>query len=268
MLLRTALDSLTLPIDERPNCLAMAYMPDGTPLLIVGTGIAMPDHSETTEGRLLGYYVSRTTRKLEPAFEVGVNGNVFAVTQVSGLDKGTTIVAAAVNAEVVTFAVAPEEEDEEDAHMRDAADDAPALDARQVGQWGCAFTACTLSSTPAARLVVGDALRSIVVLDVASLPTLRGHLSEVARDCDPYWTTAAELLDAGSHTYVGADIAFNLYTTQRARKTPLEIRAAARGKEKQGSKEGETAEEHEWSHVMERRGTFHYGDLINKMRRG
>jgi hypothetical protein len=245
--------------DERPNAIGVFKFEESKDaIIVVGTGFAMPDRSETTEGRLLGYRVARTAggqSKLEQVFGQQVRGNVFAVESCAG------VLVAAVNAEVLTFAVDKSKDEES------------AFSLRQVGQWGCAFTAATLSAPDASnsRIVVGDALRSLVVLRVESTPTMRGALVEVARDCDPYWTTAGEILDDEKQTFIGADIAFNVYTVQRSKRSPEERARVQRLRDRareQGREVREDGGEQEWSHVMERGAAWHYGDLINRFRRG
>ncbi|CEH15812.1 Damage-specific DNA binding complex, subunit DDB1 [Ceraceosorus bombacis] len=240
--------------------------PASSPVVVVGTGTAQPDQSETTCGRLLGFHLN--DRKLSVAFDESVEGNVFAICQVNGM------IAAAINAEVHVYAI--DAADLDDMSTSQGPSGQP-FTLRKVGRWGCAFVACTLSVHDN-YLIVGDGMRSIAVLAVSNLPTQRGKLSEVARDADPFWTSAAEMLDEAAQTYIGADIALNLFTTQRAVKTAAEkrrrqskrIHDLEMGRASTGSLStlAPDSEDDQWSHAMERRAAYHYGDMVNKMRRG
>ncbi|MCO5576052.1 hypothetical protein L7F22_029859 [Adiantum nelumboides] len=248
---------------------------DERELLVVGTGTSLPDRKETTEGRILGFEVSSSARKLKLVFQKVVRGNVFALAQVS------RFVAAAINSEVVLYSQQQQGQADDDWPDDDAEGDSRMLgqdekgDLTERGRWSAAFTAITLSSPQEKLLVVGDALRSLVVLrvnDVAGA-SKANVLQEMSRDCDPYWTTAAEQIDAGSQTYIGADIAFNLYTSQRL---ALSDDAQRNRKEAilKNIEAGQTPDEDDvlqhsdgWSRIMERRGAYHYGDLVNKFRR-
>lgn len=276
------LDEYSLQASERPNCVEFMRLAnidedegDERELLVVGTGTSLPDRKETTEGRILGFEVSSSTRKLKLVFQKVVRGNVFALAQVS------RFVAAAINSEVVLYSQQQAGQADDDWQDDDAEGDSRMLgqdekgDLTERGRWSAAFTAITLSSPQEKLLVVGDALRSLVVLrvnDVAGA-SKANVLQEMSRDCDPYWTTAAEQIDAGSQTYIGADIAFNLYTSQRL---ALSDDAQRNRKEAilRNIEAGQTPDEDDvlqhsdgWSRIMERRGAYHYGDLVNKFRR-
>lgn len=103
-------------------------------------------------------------------------------------------------------------------------------------------------------------MRSVVLLKVERET---GVIRELARDSDPYWTTAAEQIEDGIQTFIGADIAFNLFTTQRAVLSGKARGVPADEEELDISPSGQRL-----SHVMNRQGAYHYGDMINKFRRG
>ncbi len=264
------LHSMRLFDNERPNCVEYVEL-KGNPCIVVGTGFINDDESETTRGRVMVFEVVSakirgvTQRTLKCKNYFDLSGNVYAVAGVR--DR----IVAAVNSDVIFinpfFYDAEKDTDEED-----------------YPRWGCAFIACTLSvpDPTSGRVVVGDAMRSIAVLRLEG----NGKITEMARDCDPYWTTATEMLDEPSQRYIGSDISFNLYISQRselsskAKKRLREIRdgrlTRAGGGEEEGSaatsawakSEAEQKEDETWSHVMHRAGVWHYGDLINKFRRG
>lgn len=217
-IVRPAESALGAPLrllrSERPNCVAVATLQRRT-LVLVGTGFVRVDEEETSAGRLLGLEAA-PDGTLVPVFALDVPGNVYGVAPAAGH------IAAAINAQVHTYAF-------------DAAADSVAL----VSRWGCAFVASSLAMAPDGRtLVVGDAMRSLTVLAVSDT----GALTELARDLDPYWTTAVAAYDVARQQYLGADIAMNLFVTARV-PTPVQD---------------------EWGHVMRRTAAFHYGDMINR----
>ncbi len=171
--------------------------------------------NETTQGRLVGFDVSsgssRTKEergRLRKLFEHDEKGNVYSVQSINNR------LAAAVNSEVKIYSVV-------DPRPSDLP--APRIKVRQRGSWASSFIACSLSVIEPDRIVVGDALRSM--MNVLHVHPYTARLTEIARDCDPFWSTATELLDDESQTYIGADISFNLYTTQRV---PLSDEVKAR----------------------------------------
>lgn len=196
---------------ERPNCSARIDDTPAGPLIVVGTGFIDPERIETLAGRLLGF----SADTLAPAFALDVPGNVYAVQHAAGH------IAAAIDAQVHTYELSGSEP-------------------RLCDRWGCAFIASSLvpgaPDEHGAQLVVGDAMRSLTVLRVDA----GGQITELARDSDPYWTTAAAAYGK-AHTYIGADIAMNVFLSRRMR-----------------AKDGEP------SHMMRRDAGFHYGDIINK----
>jgi DNA damage-binding protein 1 len=246
-------------VRERVNCVESMEL-HGKSHVVVGTGRSENDQSETTEGRVVGFEVrpdptdSSRSRILHQAFAIEGGGNVYAVARVG--DR----VAAAINSDVIVY-------------------DCSGTALKKVSEWGCAFIACTLSNPDplGTRLVVGDAMRSMSVLRVES----NGRITELARDGDPYWTTAADMLDEDSQLYIGSDISFNVYTSQRAlltakakkrlrelRQAMLERGTAAGEADTSAKRPSEQKEDEKWSHVMRRAGVWHYGDMINKFRRG
>ena len=217
-IVRPAESALGVPLrllrSERPNCVTVATR-QGRTLVLVGTGFVRADEEETKAGRLLGFEAAPDAT-LVPVFALDVPGNVY------GIAFAADHVAAAINAQVHTYAL-------------DTATHALSL----VSRWGCAFVASSLALAPDGRtLVVGDAMRSLTVLAVSDT----GALTELARDLDPYWTTAVAAYDAARQQYLGADIAMNLFVTARV---PTRVQG-------------------EWGHVMRRTAAFHYGDMINR----
>ncbi|UZJ56725.1 hypothetical protein CBS101457_006045 [Exobasidium rhododendri] len=251
------LDEYRLELEERPNCIESITMFECN-ILVVGTGYQFPDRSETLSGRILLFTVSKKTRKLHLLSSLNVEGNTYAVGRVG------RYIAACVNAKVITFEV------EQEAAMDEGREDGKeiAVELMQVSEWACAFTAITLRTVGTSKLVIGDALRSIVLLKV---DTSTGKIDELARDCDPYWTMAAEVLDEEEEVYLGCDIGFNLWTCTRLKWTENAKKQMQKSRTRNletGMGDSGEAEDPVWSHIMQRDAAFHYGDLINSMRRG
>ncbi|CAO1632797.1 unnamed protein product [Parajaminaea phylloscopi] len=273
--------AVALESNERANCVTAVNL-RGTEVIVVGTGFVKPDETETTDGRLLMFTASASASasasatdsamvELRQCYERHVNGNVYAVVGAAGK------VLCAINSEVLSFGFTDESSDME-------VEDAGVL-AGKIGclsRWGCAFIACALSpvADDPCRVVVGDALRSLCVLDVNADD---GSITEIARDCDPFWTSASAALDSATQTFIGADISFNLYTSQRAKLSPETRRRIEREEERRRERveRGDATaaapssnaiplppRNEDWSHVMERRGAWHYGDLVNRMQEG
>ncbi|CBQ73184.1 related to UV-damaged DNA-binding protein [Sporisorium reilianum SRZ2] len=256
------LDEIRLEPDERPNCITVLQA-QGHEILVVGTGFVSEQASETTQGRLVGFDVSNGSSRtkeergrLRKLFEHSETGNVYSVQSINNR------LAAAVNSEVKIYSVVD---------PRPSEVPAPRIRVRQRGSWACSFIACNLSVIEPDRIVVGDALRSMNVLHVHPYTA---RLTELARDCDPFWTSATDLLDDESQTYIGADISFNLYTTQRV---PLSEEVKARIRRARERESERTVVQtidprttrgpdmvDRYAHVMQRNAVWHYGDMINK----
>ncbi|PWN20706.1 hypothetical protein BCV69DRAFT_299186 [Microstroma glucosiphilum] len=284
------LSSIDLEPRERAGCIGMMQV-DGEEYLVAGTGFVDPYESEVYSGRLIGFALKdpsggaddkdeAVNMQLVQAFEKQVSGNVYAVTSLLG-----NRLVAAINSEVISYSLEDLQASSGGGAMEVDSRE-PQMRLRQHSRWGCAFIACTLSpiADEPQRFLVGDGLRSLCVLRVDAAT---GALSEIARDCDPFWTTACSSLDSKSQTFIGADISFNLFTAQRATLAPETKRRIEREAEKRRERaergEGSAAlgssndppvlnvddeVEGEWSHIMERRGAWHYGDLINRFREG
>ncbi|KAJ1026698.1 hypothetical protein NDA16_002296 [Ustilago loliicola] len=256
------LDEFRLDVDERPNCITVLRA-HGHEMLVVGIGYISDRERETTSGRLLGFDVSggsiRTKEergRLRKLFAKDQGGNVYSVQSINNR------LAIAVNSEVKVYSVVdPRPSDEVPA---------PRINVVQRGSWACSFIACNLSVVEPDQIVVGDALRSMNVLHVHPYTA---RVTEIARDCDPFWTSATKLLDQASQTYIGADISFNLYTTQRV---PLseEVKARIRRTRERETERSvrdvnplhtrDPNEVDRYAHVMQRNAVWHYGDMINK----
>ena len=251
------LDDHQLELEERVNCIESATVLQQK-VLIVGTGFTFPDRSETLSGRILVFAVTgKTDRKLRLLASHNVDGNTYAVGTVADY------LVACVNSKVVALEV--QAGDEENGKATPTS-----LRLLQAGEWACAFTAITLRPVGTDMLVIGDALRSIVLLQV---DTKSGKVQELARDCDPYWTMAAEVLEEEEQVFLGCDIGFNLWTCSRLRWTDKAKRLLSQARTRnleagRGDAAGSDGIDDSWSNIMQRDAAFHYGDLINTIKRG
>lgn len=206
--------ALTLSARERPESVHVILDGDQTNV-VTGTSYQVAAAAVPTAGRLV--MAQLDGEKLVMLGALDVPGRVLGVAYVQGY------VVAAVDAQVHTYAW-----------------DADTRCLKLCARWGCAFMASCLAAHDT-TVVVGDAMHSLTVLQVEA----DGALRQVARDLDPYWTTAVGVYNASTQEYVGADIAMNVFVAQR-----LALSATA----------GEP-----WSHVMRRTTAFQYGDMVNRL---
>lgn len=271
---------------------------NGESYLVVGTGEASPDQEETQSGLICLYKVvfSHSSEggllksKLQFVHSEEVAGNVYALAQVH--DK----IVAAVNSQVASFELISSQDGvshasssvvpPSDNSSRFSRPTSPHL-LKKVGDWNSGFIACTLSvCQDSTSVVVGDALRALTILKV--LPS--GKLIDLARDCDPYWTTAAISLDEDNQEFIGSDVALNMWTSQRSllsRNVVKKLREernrklgrgekevgddeedGEEGKSKSSNKVQVPEEDEKWSHVLNKKAGWHYGDMVNKFRHG
>lgn len=264
--------------------------------LAIGTGQVSPDQEETLSGMIILFKVVSSISeggvsqpKLEFVHSQEVSGNVYALAQVEGK------LIAAVNSQVVSLKLIPHDNDT--LNLSPGSQDSnpirfdkPVSDLwlERVGDWNSGFVACTLSVCQnSSSIVVGDALRALTVLKV--LPS--GRLIDLARDCDPYWTTAAISLDEENMEFIGSDVALNMWTSQRSLLSQNAIRKmreerdrklgrgekmdvdddeddGQEGKSKSSNRIQVPEEDEKWSHVLNKKAGWHYGDMINKFRHG
>ncbi|XP_060580249.1 DNA damage-binding protein 1-like [Ruditapes philippinarum] len=90
-------------------------------------------------------------------------------------------------------------------------------------------------------ILVGDLMRSITLLLYKSM---EGTFEEIARDCNPNWMTAVEILD--DDIFLGAENSFNLFTCHKDS-------AATTDEERQN---------------LQETGLFHLGEFVNVFRHG
>ncbi|KAM0790402.1 hypothetical protein ACM66B_003284 [Microbotryomycetes sp. NB124-2] len=197
-------------------------------VFVVGTVDNHSDEPEPTKGRLRVFRRGGDdASSFEVSSEVSLPGCPYAVVSVGSENH----VAVAVNSQVLVFAV-----------------DVRSGSISQVASWGGAFVAFNLAvaQSNSSRLVVGDALRSVTLLDFAASGTSSGatpSLKEVTRDYDAHYMSAVEAVSA--QEYIGAETDLNLFTLLH---------------DATGSAQHDDA--------LKPMGRFHLGQMVSKFQRG
>lgn len=202
-----------------PNEYAMSLLStklgeDPTSYFIVGTALVNPDETEPKMGRILMYHWN--DGKLQQVAEKEIKGSCYSLVEFNGK------LLASINSTVRLFEWTAEKELRlECSHFNNII----ALFLKTKGDF----------------VLVGDLMRSFTLLQYK---TMEGSFEEIARDYNPNWMTAIEILD--DDTFLGAENSYNLFVCQKDS-------AAASEEERQ---------------QMQEVGQFHLGDMVNVFRHG
>ncbi|KAF4521020.1 hypothetical protein B566_EDAN002515 [Ephemera danica] len=181
---------------------------------IVGTALVNPEESEPKAGRILLFAFQ--DGKLTQSAEKEIKGACYSLVEFNGK------LLAAINSTVRLFEWTSEKELRlECSHFNNII----ALHLKTKGDF----------------ILVGDLMRSMTLLQYK---TMEGSFEEIARDYNPNWMTAVEILD--DDTFLGAENSFNLFVCQKDS-------AATSDEDRQ---------------QMQEVGQFHLGDMINVFRHG
>ncbi|XP_067012933.1 DNA damage-binding protein 1 [Anabrus simplex] len=181
---------------------------------IVGTALVNPEESEPKMGRILIFLYQDS--KLTPVAEKEIKGACYSLVEFNGR------LLASINSTVRLFEWTAEKELRlECSHFNNII----ALYLKTKGDF----------------ILVGDLMRSMTLLQYK---TMEGSFEEMARDYNPNWMTAVEILD--DDTFLGAENSFNLFVCQKDS-------AATTDEERQ---------------QMQEVGQFHLGDMVNVFRHG
>ncbi|KAF5292358.1 hypothetical protein FQA39_LY03392 [Lamprigera yunnana] len=181
---------------------------------IIGTAIVNPEESEPKQGRLLMF--QWTDNKLLPVSEKEIKGSCYSLAEFNGK------LLASINSTVRLFEWTAEKELRlECSHFNNII----SLYLKTKGDF----------------VLVGDLMRSMTLLQYK---TMEGSFEEIARDYNPNWMTAVEILD--DDVFLGAENSFNIFVCQKD--------SAA------------TTDEERLQ--MQEVGQFHVGDMINVIRHG
>jgi DNA damage-binding protein 1 len=181
---------------------------------IIGTAMVIPDESEPKLGRILMFHYA--DGKLQQVAEKEIKGACYSLVEFNGR------LLASINSTVRLFEWTVEKELRlECSHFNNII----ALYLKTKGDF----------------ILVGDLMRSMTLL---AYKPMEGLLEEIARDYQPNWMTAIEVLD--DDTFLGAENSFNLFVCQ---------------------KDSAAATDEERQHLQEV-GQFHLGEFINVFRHG
>ncbi|KDE08581.1 hypothetical protein MVLG_01354 [Microbotryum lychnidis-dioicae p1A1 Lamole] len=213
------LASISLHPDEEAQSLAV--LDDGEndrTCFILGTALIRAAETEPSSGRVL--LISRdaaTDSGYSIAAEVSVSGSTYSL---AAMDSLTFV--AAINSSVTVYGVGQ---------------DWQAI--QPIATWGGAFVAFSLVSLAKDQILVGDALRSLTLLQLErnsqNGSAGSSRLVEVARDYSPHYVTAFAPVSPTSKEFVGAESDLNLFTvakdqTHNSRTSQAEIELVDQGR--------------------------------------
>ncbi|CAG0918721.1 unnamed protein product [Notodromas monacha] len=203
----------------RPGEYAMSIMSaklgeDPLTYFVVGTAQMNQEESEPKQGRLILFHWH--DGKLIIVAEKEVKGSVYALVNFNGK------ILAAINATVRLYEWMPEKDfHHECSHFSNIV----ALFLKTKGDF----------------ILVGDLMRSVTLISYRHLESV---FEEIAREYNPCWMTAIEIID--DDTFLGAEHSANIFVCQKDG-------AASSDEERQ---------------YMQVTGSFHVGDMINVFRHG
>ncbi|PSN48913.1 hypothetical protein C0J52_03484 [Blattella germanica] len=187
---------------------------DANTYYIVGTALVNPEESEPKQGRILMFQYQ--DGKLHQVAEKEIKGACYSLVEFNGR------LLASINSTVRLFEWTAEKELRlECSHFNNII----ALYLKTKGDF----------------ILVGDLMRSMTLLQYK---TMEGSFEEMARDYNPNWMTAVEILD--DDTFLGSENSYNLFVCQKDS-------AATTDEERQ---------------QMQEVGQFHLGDMVNVFRHG
>ena len=174
-----------MPNEYALSLLSTKLGEDPTSYFIVGTALVNPDESEPKMGRILLFHW--TDGKLTQVAEKEIKGSCYSLVEFNGK------LLASINSTVRLFEWTAEKELRlECSHFNNII----ALFLKTKGDF----------------VLVGDLMRSLTLLQYK---TMEGSFEEIARDYNPNWMTAVEILD--DDTFLGAENCFNLFVCQKDR---------------------------------------------------
>lgn len=181
---------------------------------IVGTALVHPEEAEPKQGRIVIFHFHEG--KLNQVAEKEIKGAAYTLVEFNGK------LLASINSTVRLFEWTTDKE------------------LRLECNYFNSIVALYLK-TKGDFILVGDLMRSITLL---LYKPMEGTFEEIARDCNPNWTTAVEILD--DDNFLGAENSFNLFTCQKDS-------ASTTDEDRQNLQEV---------------GMFHLGEFVNVFRHG
>uniref|UniRef100_A0A4W5MVZ4 DNA damage-binding protein 1 n=1 Tax=Hucho hucho TaxID=62062 RepID=A0A4W5MVZ4_9TELE len=181
---------------------------------IVGTAMVYPEEAEPKQGRIIVFHY--TDGKLQTVAEKEVKGAVYSMAEFNGK------LLASINSTVRLYEWTTEKELRTECNHYN---NIMALYLKTKGDF----------------ILVGDLMRSVLLL---AYKPMEGNFEEIARDFNPNWMSAVEILD--DDNFLGAENAFNLFVCQ---------------------KDSAATTDEERQHLQEV-GVFHLGEFVNVFSHG
>ncbi|KAM4617194.1 DNA damage-binding protein 1 [Discoglossus pictus] len=182
---------------------------DTSTYFLVGTAMVYPDEAEPKQGRIVVFQYS--DGKLQTVAEKEVKGAVYSMVEFNGK------LLASINSTVRLYEWTAEKELRTECNHYN---NIMALYLKTKGDF----------------ILVGDLMRSVLLL---AYKPMEGNFEEIARDFNPNWMSAVEILD--DDNFLGAENAFNLFVCQ---------------------KDSAATTDEERQHLQEV-GLFHLGEFVN-----
>ncbi|XP_023675462.1 DNA damage-binding protein 1 [Paramormyrops kingsleyae] len=176
---------------------------------VVGTAMVYPEEAEPKQGRIIVFHY--TDGKLQTVAEKEVKGAVYSMVEFNGK------LLASINSTVRLYEWTAEKELRTECNHYN---NIMALYLKTKGDF----------------ILVGDLMRSVLLL---AYKPMEGNFEEIARDFNPNWMSAIEILD--DDNFLGAENAFNLFVCQ---------------------KDSAATTDEERQHLQEV-GVFHLGEFVN-----
>ncbi|XP_006772800.1 PREDICTED: DNA damage-binding protein 1 isoform X2 [Myotis davidii] len=158
---------------------------DPNTYFIVGTAMVYPEEAEPKQGRIVVFQYS--DGKLQTVAEKEVKGAVYSMVEFNGK------LLASINSTVRLYEWTAEKELRTECNHYN---NIMALYLKTKGDF----------------ILVGDLMRSVLLL---AYKPMEGNFEEIARDFNPNWMSAVEILD--DDNFLGAENAFNLFVCQKDR---------------------------------------------------
>ncbi|NXR70023.1 DDB1 protein, partial [Rhadina sibilatrix] len=156
---------------------------DPNTYFIVGTAMVYPEEAEPKQGRIVVFHYS--DGKLQSLAEKEVKGAVYSMVEFNGK------LLASINSTVRLYEWTAEKELRTECNHYN---NIMALYLKTKGDF----------------ILVGDLMRSVLLL---AYKPMEGNFEEIARDFNPNWMSAVEILD--DDNFLGAENAFNLFVCQK-----------------------------------------------------
>ncbi|KAM8940290.1 DNA damage-binding protein 1 [Pelodytes ibericus] len=182
---------------------------DPSTYFLVGTAMVYPDEAEPKQGRIVVFQYC--DGKLQTVAEKEVKGAVYSMVEFNGK------LLASINSTVRLYEWTAEKELRTECNHYN---NIMALYLKTKGDF----------------ILVGDLMRSVLLL---AYKPMEGNFEEIARDFNPNWMSAVEILD--DDNFLGAENAFNLFVCQ---------------------KDSAATTDEERQHLQEV-GLFHLGEFVN-----